>query len=73
MIPSKLQESVNTAAHRMGHLGINKTKKMLRGQYWFPLMDQMVEEKVKSCYLCQLTTKEQRPKPIKLSTIPDKP
>ena len=45
ILPS-LQDTVIKAAHRLGHLGMTKTKLMLRGKYWFPDMNKMTERVV---------------------------
>ena len=36
IIPEKLRKSVIKTAHSLGHLGMTKTKQMLRQKYWFP-------------------------------------
>ena len=68
----KLQHTVIKAAHSLGHLGMTKTKQMLRQKYWFPQMNKMVEHIVGKCYECQVTTKEHRHEPLKMTEIPDK-
>ena len=45
VIPATLQERIVDIAHE-GHLGIVKTKALLREKVWFPCMDKMVETKV---------------------------
>ena len=73
IIPMKMQHTVIKAAHSLGHLGMTKTKQMLRQKYWFPQMNKMVEHIVGKCYKCQVTTKEHRHEPLKMTEIPDKP
>ncbi len=73
VIPSSLQRKVIKAAHSMGHLGMTKTKQLLRNKYWFPKMNQQVEEILGECYACQVTTKDHRREPVKPTTIPEKP
>jgi len=41
-IPATLQERIVDIAHE-GHMGIVKTKALLREKVWFPCMDKMVE------------------------------
>ncbi len=72
VIPQCLQRTVIKAGHSLGHLGSTKTKRMLREKYWFPAMDTMIEMTLKQCYECQVTTKEHRQEPIKMTTIPEK-
>jgi hypothetical protein len=73
IVPRTLQEKVIKAAHNMGHLGMTKTKQMLREKYWFPIMNYMVEEMIKQCFECQVTTKRQRQEPLKMTEIPQNP
>ena len=69
IIPMKLQHTVIKAAHSLGHLGMTKTKQMLRQKYWFPQMNKMVEHIVGQCHECQVTTKEHRHEPLKMTEI----
>ena len=55
VVPATLQERIVDIAHE-GHLGIVKTKALLREKVWFPFMDKMVETKVKACSPCQVVT-----------------
>lgn len=73
VIPSCLQRKVIKAAHSLGHLGMTKTKQMLREKYWFPEMNKMTEVLVGQCYECQLTTKQHRQEPVKMTNIPQNP
>ena len=73
VIPRRLQRKVIKAAHSLGHLGMTKTKQMLREKYWFPRMDMMIEDLIGKCYECQVTTKEHRNEPLKMTNIPEKP
>jgi transposase InsO family protein len=52
---------------------MTKTKQMLREKYWFPAMNYMVEEMIKQCFECQVTTKQQRQEPMKMTEIPEYP
>ena len=73
IVPEKLQHAVIKAAHSLGHLGMTKTKQMLRHKYWFPGMNRLVEEIIGQCYECQVTTKQHRNEPLKMTDIPEKP
>ena len=61
------------AAHGLGHMGMTKTKQMLREKYWFMELNKMNEDIVGKYYECQLTTKQHRHEPIKMTNIPEKP
>ena len=73
VVPEKLRRKVIKTAHSMGHLGTSKIKQMVRERYWFPEMDRIIEEMVKKCYACQITTKQHRQEPVKMTEIPEKP
>jgi transposase InsO family protein len=70
VIPNKLQRRVVDLAHE-GHQGITKTKSLLREKVWFPGINKMVEERVKSCLACQVATPEAAREPLQMSTLPD--
>lgn len=73
VVPASVQRKVVKTAHKLGHLGVTKTKQMLREKYWFPTMNSLVEQTVGQCYECQVTVKERTQEPVKPSTIPDRP
>ena len=43
VLPPALKREVVKLEHSLRHLGITKTKKMLREKYWFPLMNSMID------------------------------
>ena len=71
-VPAALQERIIDIAHE-GHLGMVKTKALLREKVWFPCMDKMVENKIKSCLPCQVVTPIYNREPLKMSVLPDNP
>ena len=73
IVPKTLQDKVINTAHNMGHFGMTKTKQMLREKYWFPTMNSMIEETIKRCFECQITTKQQTKEPLKMTEIPEIP
>ena len=70
VVPETLQERALRIAHE-GHLGINKTKELLRSKVWFPGIDKAVYLTIRSCLACQLNSREVR-EPIKSTAIPSK-
>ena len=44
---------------------------MIRDKYWFPGMNKLAEEIIGKCFLCQVTTKEYREEPLKMTQIPE--
>ena len=72
IIPEKLQDKVIDIAHQ-AHQGIVKTKQCIREKVWFPNIDSMVEEKVKSCIPCQASNPQSDREPIIPTPLPVKP
>ena len=58
-----------------GHQGIVKTKQLLRSAVWFPGMDRMTEDIVRSCLPCQAATQQKvKPKePLQMTELPERP
>ena len=73
VLPTRLQQKIIKTAHKLGHIGITKTKQMLRDKYWFPGMNGRIEQMVEHCYDCQVTTQDRRQESIKPSAIPKEP
>ena len=72
LIPTQLQQVCIDLAHE-GHQGIVKTKSLLRSKVWFPGIDKLVENKIKNCTACQVTTKEKGKEPYNMSPLPQAP
>ena len=73
VIPARFQRKTVGSAHSLGHFGMSKTKRMLRDRYWFPKMNDLVEQIVGQCFECQVTTKQHRSELVKMMPIPEKP
>lgn len=72
VLPPSLQQRAIELAHK-GHLGIIKTKQLLRAKVWFPNMDVITEKYIKSCLACQAVTPDNRRDPIISSPLPNQP
>ena len=72
VIPTSLQKQVINIYHE-GHLGIVKTKQLLRSRVWFPVIDKSVERKIASCIPCQASTNSSQREPLKMSPTPNGP
>ena len=68
VIPETLREKVIDIVHK-GHMGMTKTKALLREKVWFPKIDNLVEAKVKSCLACQVTTARNEREPLNMSEL----
>ena len=65
-IPTDLQKRTIDLAHE-GHQGITKTKALLREKVWFPKIDDLVEEAIKTCLPCQTTTPKTTREPLQMT------
>ena len=73
IIPEKLQKKVINIAHQ-SHQGIVKTKQFIREKVWFPNIDILVEETIKSCIPCQASQNQKNDRdPIIPTPLPDEP
>ena len=72
VIPEKFHSRVVDLAHE-GHQGIVKTKALIREKVWFPGIDKAVEDKVKSCLACQVSTPRTMREPLQMSPLPEYP
>ena len=72
VIPQALAQTIIDIAHE-GHQGMTKTKQLLREKVWFPNMDTLVDNTVRDCLLCQLTTPNDTRTSLTMSTLPDSP
>ena len=72
VIPTALQNKTVDIAHE-GHLGIVKTKALMREKVWFPSIDKLVETKVKTCVACQIAIPVTSREPLIMSTLPNQP
>ena len=72
VIAETLREKIIDIAHE-GHMGMTKTKALLREKMWFPKIDNLVEAKVKSCLACQVTAARNEREPLIISELPKAP
>ncbi len=70
VILKELQRRVVDLAQE-GHQGITKTKALIREKVWFPGLNKMVEERVKSCLACQVATPKAAREPLQMFPLPD--
>lgn len=72
--PKDIRRKIVDLAH-VGHLGGSLTKSKVREEYWWPGMDTMVEDLVKTCYECAKSDKTlwvKKP-PLSPVKVPDLP
>ena len=53
-----------------GHLGMTKTKNLIRSKVWYPTMDRMVEITTTACHECAINNSNTHPEPLQMSAIP---
>ncbi|XP_028402116.1 uncharacterized protein K02A2.6-like [Dendronephthya gigantea] len=72
VIPESLQQRAIDIAHET-HLGITKTKSLIREKIWFPNIDKMVQATIEKCIPCQAVGKAPPQEPISTTTMPKGP
>lgn len=55
ILPLGLRKRAIQIAHE-GHLGVSKTKSLMRTKTWFPCMDKAIEDAIGKCEACQVET-----------------
>ena len=71
--PASLRTKIINIAHKQGHLGLSKTKEMIRHKYWWPRMNIEIETIVKNCFECQIATPAKQTQPAKMTELPPRP
>ncbi len=69
VIPEALQDRIITLAHE-GHLGMVKTKQLLRSRVWFPGLDSKVKAVIRRCIPCQAVGGPSRTTPLRMTKLP---
>ena len=72
VIPQQLQQRAIDLAHD-SHLGLNKTKALLREKVWFPKIDKLVQSTLEKCLPCKAVSKPKQPEPLSMTDMPKGP
>ena len=72
VIPAVLQQRTIDLAHQ-AHLGIDKTKSLIREKIWFPQTDNRVKSTTDHCLPCQAVGRPNPPEPITTTRMPKHP
>ena len=73
ILPQSLQNQAIDIAHQ-SHQGIVKTKQLIREKIWYPGIDKLVENAVKSCIPCQASYKgPAKREPLQPTPLPSGP
>lgn len=72
ILPREFENRALELAHE-GHLGLVKTKQLLRGKVWFYRMDRKVEALIRSCIPCIANTPSNYTEPLQMTPLPGKP
>ena len=72
VIPQSLQQRAIDIAHDT-HLGLSKTKALLREKIWFPHIDQQVKKTLEGCISCQAVGRLPPPEPLGQTKMPKGP
>ena len=72
VIPAVQQQRTIDLAHQ-AHLGIDKTKSLIREKIWFPQIDNRVKSTIDHCLPCQAVGQPNPPEPITTTRMPKHP
>ncbi|CAB4005564.1 uncharacterized protein K02A2.6-like, partial [Paramuricea clavata] len=72
VLPQSLQQRAIDLAHE-SHLGLSKTKALLREKIWFPNIDKLVKSTLERCLPCQAVGKPPPPEPLAMTEMPKGP
>ena len=72
VIPAVLQQRTIDLAHQ-AHLGIDKTKSLIREKICFPQIDNRVKSTIDHCLPCQAVGRSNPPEPITTTRMPKHP
>ena len=73
ILPHELVEEAIDISHDGSHPGQSMIKRRMRTHFWFPAMDQIIEERISSCPLCQIHTTSPVKSHLVPTPIPDQP
>jgi hypothetical protein len=60
-------------AVHLAHQGVVKTKALIRSKIWFPSMNRIIEELIRSCVICQADGSKTQVAPLRPSEMPEGP
>ena len=72
VMPRDLRNRCLELVHK-NHMGIVKCKEHLRSKVWWPAIDKQIEQYIRNCKACQLVSKDGKPEPLNISSLPDRP
>ena len=72
VIPLQIRGSILSKLH-IGHLGIEKTRRLARSSVFWPNMNKDIEEMIKKCDTCQKYQNQQSKEPLISHQIPTHP
>ena len=72
VVPTALQDRVLAICHE-AHLGIVKSKQLLRSKVWFPGIDKKMEAKISGCIPCQAAIPRKQRDPLVMTELPALP
>ena len=71
ILPESLWDIAITKAHQGAHPGMSGMKRRIRSHFWFPKLNQTVEDLVNSCKECQYFTHENTKEPLISHNTPE--
>ena len=73
LLPTNLREEAISLAHTGSHPGQDAVKRRLRTHFWFPGIDDAINQQIGSCHQCQVRTASPITPPLTPTSIPDRP
>lgn len=70
VVPIVYQDTVIKLAHH-SHMGLAKTKALLRSKVYFPNLDERVEWFIRNCATCQTLSRPNPPAPLAITPTPE--
>ena len=64
ILPESLLKTALHKAHQGGHPGTQAMKRRIRSHFWFPKLDQQIEEMVNNCKNCRMFTSKYKKNPL---------
>ena len=73
LLPQSLCDEVISIAHNGSHAGQDAVKRRIRAHFWFPNLDNTVQQHLQTCHDCQIHTRSPTKIPLSSSPTPHHP
>ena len=73
LLPQSLYDEVISIAHSGSHAGQDDVKRRIRAHFWFPSLDNIVQQHLQTCLECQIHTRSTTKVPLSSAPTPHHP